>query len=187
MVARYFSLEMTILDTKVTKAEITDDDNEESEDDIDNIDDFQNQLMMAQDLSEDDEDSEDDSSPHSDYDRDQTENVKNLVEKDYLLRESEFTDETVSNLNQRENKKMLEINNKFIQGLFKKADSYNVTPVTVEEESDTEYQSEDEKLKFHQKQKQKDGRWKCPHCPKLLMRGYNLRVHIERVHSKTKP
>ena len=96
MVARYFSLEMTILDTKVTKAEITDDDNEESEDDIDNIDDFQNQLMMAQDLSEDDEDSEDDSSPHSDYDRDQTENVQNLVEKDYLLKESESTNETVS-------------------------------------------------------------------------------------------
>ena len=27
----------------------------------------------------------------------------------------------------------------------------------------------------------------CPHCPKLFMRGYNMRVHIERVHNKSKP
>ena len=27
----------------------------------------------------------------------------------------------------------------------------------------------------------------CPHCPKLFMRGYNMRVHIERVHNKNKP
>ena len=27
----------------------------------------------------------------------------------------------------------------------------------------------------------------CPHCPKLFMRGYNMRVHIDRVHNKTKP
>jgi hypothetical protein len=27
----------------------------------------------------------------------------------------------------------------------------------------------------------------CPHCPKLFMRGYNMRVHIDRVHNKSKP
>ena len=27
----------------------------------------------------------------------------------------------------------------------------------------------------------------CPHCPKKFMRGYNMRVHIERVHNKSKP
>ena len=27
----------------------------------------------------------------------------------------------------------------------------------------------------------------CPHCDKKFMRGYNMRVHIERVHNKSKP
>ena len=27
----------------------------------------------------------------------------------------------------------------------------------------------------------------CPHCDKKFMRGYNMRVHIERVHNKNKP
>ena len=27
----------------------------------------------------------------------------------------------------------------------------------------------------------------CPHCPKLFMRSYNMRVHIDRVHNKSKP
>ena len=27
----------------------------------------------------------------------------------------------------------------------------------------------------------------CPHCPKLFRRGYNRKVHIERVHNKSRP
>ena len=27
----------------------------------------------------------------------------------------------------------------------------------------------------------------CPHCPKLFMRAYNMKVHIDRVHNKSKP
>ena len=28
---------------------------------------------------------------------------------------------------------------------------------------------------------------KCPQCDKMFMRGYNMRVHIDRVHNKHKP